>query len=321
MLVSTPLIRTLKRRLPDITLDILVSTNNVMAADGIPFLGKRWVYRKNLWSIIALLRMLRREQYDVAVDLMDNPSATSTLLCLFSGARWTIGIEKANAYAYDVTVPLLSRKNVHIVRRIAELLRPFGIDPDREDLSIVYEPGQSARQRAHRMMVSEGLRGKRPLCVNISAGSPARFWGVPNYRALLKGIRSRFPDIPVVVVSSPKDEAFARAIIDSMSDVRMLPPTADFQEFASTIREMGAIVTPDTAVVHLAAAFHIPSVVLYIQTDSSLKIWEPYGAPHRALISEEDSLRSIVPDDVLGALEDLLAVHARSERRAPVKKR
>jgi len=321
VLVSTPLINELKRRRPDVTLDILVSTNNQVAVDGIPSIRKRWVYRKSLFPIIALLRGIRRERYDVVMDLMDNPSATSTVLCLFSGARWTIGIAKENEYVYDVKVPLLSRRDVHIVRRIAELLRPFGIVPSESDLRLSYQTGSDADARAWEILRAAGCDGKRTLCVNISAGSPNRYWGTDRYAEFLQACESAFPAYAIAIVCSPIDRPTAEALCASAHRTILLPPTDRFRDFAALLKHMACIVTPDTAVVHLAAAFGVPSVVMYIQTDPDLRVWEPYGSPHRSLVSREDSLHSILPEDVLQAVRELLTAGQRRSTRRPVKKR
>ena len=67
------------------------------------------------------------------VDMIDNPSVTSTILCLLFGAKWNVGIDKDNNYVYDISVPMLSRRETHIVDRIAQLLVPFHIDPQNRE--------------------------------------------------------------------------------------------------------------------------------------------------------------------------------------------
>jgi len=321
ILVSTPFIAALARHYPTASLDMLVSTNNHMVVEGIPQIRQRWIYAKSFGSLIMLLRNIRKERYDVAIDLMDNSSATSTIFCLLSGARWTFGISKENEFIYDVKVLRLSRRDVHIVRRIAELLRPFDIDPDREELRIFYEPGHEASQRSQRALAGQGLSGKKCICINMSAGSSSRFWGIDNYISLVQKLEKAYPAMEVVIVCAPGDTRSSATVAQASSRSRLLAPTHDFQEFASNIRAMACIITPDTAVVHLAAAFKVPCIALYIQTESNLRIWEPYHSPHRSLISRENSLRSIPVDEVLRATTSLLREHPAVRRRNPVKKR
>ncbi len=321
VLVSTPLIAALKRHHPTLRLDILVSRNNHMVVDGIPEIDKRWVYTKSLFRSASLIRRIRAERYDVAIDLMDNPSATSTVLCLLAAARWTIGISKENEFIYDVKVPLLSRREVHIVRRIAELLRPFGIDPDKEHLQIAFDPGERAGTIAHRALVGQGIPEGRALCVNISAGSSSRFWGVEQYTNLLTRLESEFPKLQCVIACKPGDEHHARTIAGRVRQATVLQPTTDFLVFAAQIRSMAYVITPDTAIVHLAAAFGVPCVVMYIQTDPDLRIWDPYGVPHASLISRVDSLGEIGPGQVFAAIASLMKTHPAPRRLTPVKKR
>ncbi|MEX0735877.1 MAG: hypothetical protein WD182_00435, partial [Bacteroidota bacterium] len=107
VLVSTPLIHALKKHYPGATVDFLLSTNNHFVLEHEPLVRNRWIYRKNPQGAIETLVTIRRQHYDFVIDLMDNPSTTSTVICLCSGGKWSVGLSKENAYAYDIAVPLL----------------------------------------------------------------------------------------------------------------------------------------------------------------------------------------------------------------------
>jgi ADP-heptose:LPS heptosyltransferase len=72
------------------------------------------------------------------------------------------------------------------------------------------------------------------------------------------------------------------------------------------IKRSRYLITPDTAAAHLAAAFNIPAVVLYVQSDPSLRIWEPYGSRSECVVTDVDDLKSISVDRVVGAFRNIL---------------
>ncbi|MBE0557477.1 MAG: glycosyltransferase family 9 protein [Proteobacteria bacterium] len=181
VLVSTPVFFCLAQRYPKMRMDILLSPKNVVAAEGLPFFTKFWVYEKNPVEAFALIRKIRKEKYDVVVDLMDKTSATTTIFMLLCKARWRIGLGKENSYALDVAVPLKSQRDVHIVERVAQLLRPFGVDPDEEQLAISYVPSDRSVETVTAYLKEVGLRAKQYLALNISAGNDTRFWGIQNW--------------------------------------------------------------------------------------------------------------------------------------------
>jgi ADP-heptose:LPS heptosyltransferase len=309
VLISTPLFAALKKRYPEITLDALLSPKNEFVLENDPLVRKRWIYRKRIDQVVSLLRSIRREKYDFAIDLMDNASATSTVLCLLAGAEWNIGIAKSNSYAYDISVPMLSRQNTHIVDRIAQLLTPFHIDPGKEALSIRYFTSAESDEFAEKIMREKGLSNQRMIGINISASGRVRFWGTENYRALLSFICRTHPDYKPMILFAPSDKQRAEEIADGNLNVTVSPITNSFDRFAALIKRLSVLVTPDTSAVHLASAFDIPAAVLYVQSDKSLRIWEPYGIDYEALITDVDDLSTIPIAEVTRALNSLLERH------------
>lgn len=309
VLVLTPVIAALKRHYPDCIIDLLLSEKNHFVVETNPYIRKRWVYRKKPANALALLRAIRAEQYDFLIDPIDNPSVTSTILSMTCGARWRIGLSKENEFAYDIAVPLLSRKETHIVDRLAELLRVFNIDPALEPLAIEYFPSPESAAFARDTFHSLKLNGHTVVGINISAGDDTRFWGVKNFRTLLHTMGERFPDDRILLLFKPEDTERAALIADGFPHAMLAPITNSFDQFAALIQNVNALITPDTSAVHLAAAFRIPSVVLYVQSNKALAVWHPYRTPCEALIADVDDLSVIEPDAVFQAWARLRSAH------------
>jgi ADP-heptose:LPS heptosyltransferase len=306
VLVSTPLIYALKAKYPNAVVDFVLSSNNHFVLKNEPLVRKRWVYRKTLACAWDLLKSIRREKYDFVIDLMDNPSATSTLFCMLAGGGWNVGLSKENAYSYDVVVPLISRKDNHIIDRLAALLTVFDIDPDTVDLIVRYNVLEESREFASGYLEKCQIKGKRLVGINISPGEGTRFWGVENFQAFIRWLRTEHREDSLLVLYQPVDKAVAQAIVQPFEDVLLSPETTTFDQFAALVQRLWVLVTPDTSAVHLAAAFSIPSVVLYVQSNKDLRIWEPYGSLTESLVSNVDDLQTISLDQVVQAFRQLL---------------
>lgn len=306
VLISTPLLSLLKKHYPRIQLDILLGRNNYSVLEHEPMIHRRWLYKKALWEIIRLIKELRGERYDFIVDLTDNASTTSTIFCLLGHAKWNIGIQKENSFAYDVSVPMLSRRDIHIVERIAQLLVPFHIDPQKETLTLHYTTSAESDFFAQTSLTELGLIGHPIIGVNISAGTATRFWGVENFTALLQHINATYPTCRSLLVYQPADEDRAKKIADSTPNARISPVTSTFDQFASLVKQLTILITPDTAAVHLASAFNIPALVLYVQSNKKLRIWEPYGIDCECLVTDIDDLTNISVTEVKDALDKLV---------------
>jgi len=319
VLVSTPLIHALKIKYPHAIVDFLLSSNNHFVLANEPLVRKRWIYRKTLMSGLEMIRSIRKERYDFVIDLMDNPSATSTVLCALAGGTWNVGLSKENAYSYDVVVPLLSRKEYHIVDRLAALLNVFGINTGEMLLRVHYNVLEESRSAAAQFLEKELSGKKKVIGINISPGEGTRFWGTDHYQALIRWLQAEYRDIPVLVLFQPSDRRVAEAIVSPFRDIVLSPETKTFDEFAALIERLWVLITPDTSAVHLAAAFSIPAVVLYVQSNKELRIWEPYRSPSETLVADVDDLRAIPPDQVTQAFRKLVGNLSRlpEEKRLP----
>jgi len=305
VLISTPLFAILKRHYPSAILDAMLSKHNQLVLANDPNIRKRWIYTKNIKAVLDMVNGIRREQYDFVIDLMDNPSATSTILCLLSGARWTVGIEKENDYAYDIKVPMLSRRDTHILDRIVQLLVPFGIDPKQETIAVRYVTSGNSKIITDSYLSSNEAHGKELIGINISAGTDVRFWGIKNFRGLVQRILKQFPTCIPIILFAPAHQDRAVEISEDLDGCLVSPLTKSFDEFAAFVERCSFLITPDTSAVHLAAAFGIPSVVLYVQSNKELRIWEPYGTDYEALIADIDNLSVIPVEKVFAAFSAL----------------
>jgi len=305
VLISTPLFGVLKKHYPHAILDVLLSESNHFVLKNDPLIHTRWLYKKKIRNIISLIRALRNERYDFVIDLMDNPSTTSTVICLLINAKWNVGIDKNNRYVYDVVVPMLSRRESHIIDRIAQLLTPFQIDPQTEKFSIRYSISSQSEEFADRFIRQNNMSSHPIIGVNISAGSDVRFWGVENFKGLLNHLSKMYPEYKSLLLYHPSDTQRAHMIAETNQNVVLSPETSSFDQFAAFVKRLTFLITPDTAAVHLASAFHVGTVVLYVQSDKSLRIWEPYGTDYECIITDVDDL-SIIPieqvQDALGRL-------------------
>ena len=62
---------------------------------------------------------------------------------------------------------------------------------------------------------------------------------------------------------------------------------ASFEEFAAVISQMDALFTPDTAAVHVAAAYRLPVFGLYVAERPGHLNWYPYGSRYDWLITPQ----------------------------------
>jgi ADP-heptose:LPS heptosyltransferase len=302
ILVSVPVLRSLRVRYPLGRIDLLLSRANLAVRHAVaPFVNHVWCYEKTVGSALGLLRSFRRTHYDVVVDLLDHPSANAQLVIRWCGARAAVGLLHAESGLYTHAAPVLDPRAVHPVERLAQLLLPFGIDPATESLDLAYPLEQTDIERARQTLGP----ASRPLRfgVNLSGRKTERYWGRDNYVALLRHVTKHDPRFSVSVCGAPQDAAEVKHVAEA-TGTQAVPPCSSLREFAAIVHEFDLLLTPDTAVVHIAAAWKLPTVALY-QDDPATVLWLPYKTPHRA-VADPRGIPAISAEQVIAAVDDLI---------------
>ena len=235
VLVSIPVIRALRSRYPRAQIHMLFSRANYGVRDAVaPYVDHAWRYDKTPASALRLIGAVRAAQYDIVVNLTDNPSVSSQLLARWSAAPYRLGIRHERAGHYTHAVPLLDRARVHIVERMAQLLLPFGIDPTQVSLDLEYRISDADRALA-RARLGPTDRPLR-LGVNVAGSSRLRYWGNDNFIACIRWMQGFDRRFAIWVGGAPSYREDVEAIA-AATGAAALPPLESFHEFAAVLRE------------------------------------------------------------------------------------
>jgi len=305
VLVASPIIKAVRERYPEATIDVLLSTNNISVQRSIaPFINSVLLYERSAGSLLSLTRRIRQTRYDVVVDLLDNASSTSGIVLARSNARCRVGIDKENAGAYTHVVPLLDRETHPIAERVAQLLMPFGIDPATADMRPVYEVTTEEQDLALHDLGSTA--GAPRLGVILSGSMEYKRYGPERTIAVLKRIMPRYPQVQVVLFGLPSESADLERIAGETGAL-VAPPSTSFHHYATRLRVMDALWCPDTAAVHLAAAWNMPVCAMYVPDTEGRHPWLPYQTWCEAIMSPGDSLKAIPVDRAVEGIDRLFA--------------
>ena len=300
-IVSTPLIHALNKRFPHGITDILLGEKNRVLAPLLPDIRQSHVLKRKIGAIINVVRELRRNRYDVVVNLHLNKSASASLFSRL--ARGTQLIEYSGETLFGSDGHLVTR---HVVQMTLDLVRPLGIVSDqtaeqhRLDL-ILPEKARTLAEETESGMFSKDSRGRR-VFINISASHPSRNWPDSRFAELAQGLHMN--NMLPVLCGVPDDAPRLRAIAENSGNVAvLLPSVPGYADFAGLLHMADIVITPDTSTVHLAAALGKPTVALYA-SEATAEVWGPWGVPYRAL-SAPGGIRTIEPDDVIAATLEL----------------
>jgi heptosyltransferase-3 len=265
VLLTTPLIRSLKCAFPDGLIDTLVFAGTEGILSGNPDLASviTMPARPTSRDSFALASRLWR-RYDLAVSTQtgDRPSGFAWM-----AGRMSAGLVKSKGAAaalkrIALDRPVVAQEGRHRIDDVLSLAVALDIPPMRE----VVCPAGTVRTECM----------PKDAYAVIHAGPMFRYkrWTEEGWRGLAAALAGRGLIVVATGGPSPEDRSYQDGVWAGRPEVRRLDGLLTWPELAQLIRAAGVYIGPDTSVTHLAAATGAPTVALYGPTDP--RLWGPW---------------------------------------------
>ncbi len=277
---TTPVVHALKRRFPSARLTYLVepAAAPVVAANPeiddvliVPY-TRGW---RRLADDVQIARRLRRERFDIAVDLHGGPR--SGWLTWATRAPLRVGYDvPARAWMYTRVVhrPRVLRPR-HSVENQWDLLAAvdpaFGPSPDPTADRVRMPVDPAARRVVARRLQEAGVpESGRLIVLHVSAGNPFRRWPEPSFADLAAGLVEGDAQRWVLLTSGPSDQHAASRVVDvvraRVGEERHRVVEVDgltLSELRALMDRASLFVGGDSGPLHIAATSDVPVVGLY----------------------------------------------------------
>jgi lipopolysaccharide heptosyltransferase II len=281
VVLSTPVIRALRRTYPSARLSYLVEREAAPVVLGNPHLDEVIVaerargVRRPLEDLRLAWR-LRRRRFDVVIDMHGGPR--SSWLTLATGAPQRIGYEiQGRTWMYTRSVPRPRElRPRHSVVNQWDLLGGLegwhGSPPDPAADAVEMPLDREADRAIAGRLTAAGVTAAHELVlVHVSANNPFRRWPERSFMDLVAGLVAASPLRRIVLSSGPSDReaavriaAGARALVGPGQSAQVI----DFGEFnlgelRALIGRSRLFIGGDTGPLHVAATTDTPVVALY----------------------------------------------------------
>ncbi|MGC4117858.1 MAG: glycosyltransferase family 9 protein [Myxococcales bacterium] len=269
VLLTTPLVRALRRGLPQARIDWLVAQGKECLVEGLadrilPF-GKKAFFKAPLqfWRFV---RELKAERYDVVIEAghWHAFSFTSLWLARATGAAVRIGHQRGQSDRFLTHEVVHDPKAERDVEAKLELLQPLGLSPAGEELETTVDQSEGTRGQVEALLA--GL--VKPLAMNVGARKADHRWPPEAFGHLAARLAQELGATPLVLWG-PGEEELAQQVVDaSQGRARLAPPT-DLAALAGVFRRSALVVTNDTGPMHLAVATGVPVVAVLLAQDGA----------------------------------------------------
>jgi ADP-heptose:LPS heptosyltransferase len=267
IVLTTPVVRCFKQQMPDAEVHYLTKYNFKDLLRGNKYIDKLHSLEKT--NFIELIEILKNENYDYIFDLHHNLRSLRF--------KQKIKGDKTTTYAFpklNIKKWLLTNLKMHvmpdksIVERYFETVRPLGVKNDGQGLGHVLPEDVIVTNKDIPMSHWAGYVG----CViggsNFTKRLPVEQW-------------QKFCEIvpyPVILMGGPEDKE-AGDLIAAQDPIKIYNACGKFSvnESAALVGFAKVVVSNDTGLMHIAAAYKKPVISLWGNTSPEMGMFPYYG--------------------------------------------
>jgi heptosyltransferase-2 len=273
--MTQPLTALLKRFDPDGPIDVLAGPAVAPVFEAMPGIDAVFSSRHALgpvrpWGKFLLARRIDRHRHDRVFVLPT--AARAALVPWLAGIPIRIGLERDTRWGL-INQPHDSGLHAHggSRRPAVERYAHLAFDPSQPLPGKVPDPLlKRDRQREAATRVRAGLQPDDRLLV-LCTGSddgPSRRWPARHWAALIAKAAEEWPEYRPVLVGHANDRAFATEVAAlSGQRPRNLCGDQSLTDAIATIAQAEAVVSHDSGLMHVAAAYSRPMVAVFGPTD------------------------------------------------------
>ena len=243
IVLTSPVVRTLSKLEPKAEIHFITKAKFAPTLENSPYISKLYTFKK---EITEILPQLKSESYDYIIDLHSNLRSRRLKLALGTSIK-TKSFHKLNYRKwFKVNLKYDLLPDIHIVDRYMDTLKSLGVKND--DLGLDYFITEKDREaltllpnietNAYHVLVIGGTHYTKQIpiekCIEIVQQS----------------------NLPIVLVGGPEDVEKGRAI-EKETGKNVFNSCGQFSlnESAAIIEGCCKVITSDTGMMHIAAAF------------------------------------------------------------------
>ena len=272
-IVSSFVFREIKKQSPQTKIGVVCSAQNAYLFEQNPNID---YYRCG--------KTLAAEQYDVVIDPTLTLRNRDLLFLRTIGAKSYIGYQKEDYQLFDRSIPAQSVHYVEIYRQALEIAGFSHINTE-------YDMPSSAQssQAVAEFLAAHQLQDY--VAVNFFGAGSARRFNEDSMVALLNHLSAQTKSI--VLLTFPAVTEKMQALAKRYANVCVFEKTQTVFDTIELIKHSKMVVSPDTAIVHIASGFHKPTVAFYSLDEENFVHWQPNNSAKTQIIRFDKSVNEV----------------------------
>ncbi|MEZ5172644.1 MAG: glycosyltransferase family 9 protein [Bacteroidia bacterium] len=268
IVLTTPVMRCLNNQIPGAEIHFLTKKAFVPILNNNPYISKVWEWDDNEAS--KILTELKKLKFDFIADLHHNLRSLRVKRAL---GRPGASFNKLNIEKFLLVNFKINRlPDIHIVDRYLQTVASLGVKNDNKGLDYFIHPEDEFNIKNLPESHQEGYIALVPGALQATKKLPTE-----KFFELCAAI-----SFPVLVLGGKAEENIGNTLEEKFPHVINYCGKLNLGGSASLIRQASAVITHDTGLMHIAAAFRKPIISIWGNTVPQFGMY-PYLPEHNSL--------------------------------------
>lgn len=236
-------------------------------------------------QIPSFLEAVQARHFDLVLQMQGAGTITNPLVTLFGG-QLTAGFYLPGQFCPDPARFFPYPEEEHEIRKFLQLAEKLGMPSRGEHLEFPVSPEEQAS--FERFCFEAGLRPGQYIIIHPGARAVTRRWSPRQFAMVADALAEM--GFAIIVTGTEAERDLTCKVVEAMRAPAVdAAGQTDLGTLALLIRHARLLVSNDTGVSHIAAAFETPSVILF--SDSDPARWRPLNFQlHRAILNTSNIL-------------------------------
>jgi heptosyltransferase III len=300
VLLATPVFSALKQAMPQALIDAYIYREAEPMLEGHPSIHQLIGYERRkreglisrLSNELSLLRRIRKEKYDLIINLTEGDRGT--IAALASGASIRVGFDPKGKWQKKVFTHIVKHTPTprHVVEKNLDAVRRIGIFPGLEERPLYFHVPEETLH-ALRMKIGEGF-----ILIHPTSRWRYKCLPVQTMRSLAERLVQEGHRVVFTSGPDPIERKMVAEITTGL-DVISLAGQISLKELGGLIQLSQMLVSVDSVPFHIASALKAPAIAMFGPT--SELTWGPWQNPNARILTEAFSCRPCFQDGCGGS--------------------
>ena len=143
------------------------------------------------------------------------------------------------------------------------------------------------------------------IALNFFGAANSRRFSLEAIGQTLSAFQAAFPAQKFILLTYPEITPSLVALCQQQPNATLYAATQTIHDSIALIRHAQAVLTPDTAIIHIAAALNKPIIGLYRQDTQNYANWYP-KSENAQIIWFNQHIQEITPTQMIAALQNII---------------